>query len=152
MLWIQEQSDRLRFSPFSGILNCTDKEECNFVGDRVFAQIWSDKPGPIPTCEAWMPFGGLRDLSFSSDGVRLEGKISDGICIINGQEDGISSNCCGFPMRFSRYLAIAGIELTAVLHGGQSLATSDTCPVNALQVFLVSWQRGKRSVSSMPTA
>ncbi|WP_158665397.1 hypothetical protein [Sinorhizobium fredii] len=90
MSWIEEQSDRLRFSPFTGILNCTDEDECNFVGDRVFAQIWSDRPGPTPTCEAWMPFGGLRDLSFSTDGDRLEGKISDAICVINGQEDGVS--------------------------------------------------------------
>jgi hypothetical protein len=90
MSWIEEQSDRLRFSPFSGILNCAGEDTCTFVGDRVFAQIWSDKPGPTPTCEGWMPFGGLRDLSFSTQGDQLTGKIADATCVINGQQDGIS--------------------------------------------------------------
>ncbi|WP_029620885.1 hypothetical protein [Pseudorhizobium marinum] len=90
MSWIEEQSDRLRFVPFGGILNCTDGDNCTFVGDRVFAQIWSDKQGATPTCEGWMPFGGLRELSFSTSGDQLKGKISDSICVINGQEDGIS--------------------------------------------------------------
>ncbi|WHA43992.1 hypothetical protein [Agrobacterium larrymoorei] len=90
MSWIEEQSDRTRFSPFSGILNCTDDEKCSFVGDRVFAQIWSDKPGPTPTCEGWMPFGGLRDLSFSTQSDTLTGKISDATCVIVGEEAGMN--------------------------------------------------------------
>lgn len=90
MSWIEEQSDRTRFSPFAGILNCSADDKCDFVGDRVFAQIWSDKPGPTPTCEGWMPFGGLRDLSFSTNGDSLTGKISDATCVIVGEEDGLS--------------------------------------------------------------
>jgi hypothetical protein len=90
MSWMEEQSDRTRFSPFAGILNCTSDNKCDFVGDRVFAQIWSDKPGPTPTCEGWMPFGGLRDLSFSTNGDTLTGKISDATCVVVGEENGLS--------------------------------------------------------------
>ncbi|AIC30026.1 hypothetical protein IE4771_PB00298 (plasmid) [Rhizobium etli bv. mimosae str. IE4771] len=89
MSWMEEQSNRTLFAPFSGILNCESESKCEFVGDRVFAQIWTDKPGPEPACEKWMPFGGLRDLSFALDGDVLNGKISDGVCIINSMEDGV---------------------------------------------------------------
>jgi hypothetical protein len=90
MSWIEEQSDKTRFVPFSGILNCAGEDKCDFVGDRVFAQIWSDKPGPTPTCEGWMPFAGLRDLSFSTSGDKLTGKISDAICVVTGEDDGLN--------------------------------------------------------------
>ncbi len=89
MSWIEEQSDKTRFVPFSGILNCTEEDKCDFVGDRVFAQIWSDNPGPTPTCEGWMPFAGLRDLSFSTNGDKLAGKISDATCVVTGEDDGL---------------------------------------------------------------
>ncbi|MBY5721783.1 hypothetical protein HFO33_35430 [Rhizobium leguminosarum] len=89
MSWMEEQSDRVHFSPFGGILNCENDSKCDFVGDRVFAQIWTDKPSPEPSCEGWMPFGGLRELSFTLDSDVLKGKISDGVCVINGMEDGV---------------------------------------------------------------
>lgn len=92
MSWIEEQSDRTRFVPFSGILNCSDDSNCEYVGDRVFAQVWADKPGPTPSCEGWMPFGGLRDFSFTTRGDSLTGKISDAICVIVGEDDGLEFN------------------------------------------------------------
>ncbi|MBB4953894.1 hypothetical protein H4S14_001954 [Agrobacterium vitis] len=92
MSWIEEQSDRTRFVPFSGILNCTDGSNCEYVGDRVFAQVWADTPGTSPSCEGWMPFGGLRDFSFTTRGDSLTGKISDAICVIVGEDDGLKFN------------------------------------------------------------
>lgn len=92
MSWIEEQSDRTRFVPFSGIVNCTDDRNCEYVGDRVFAQVWTDTPGTTPSCESWMPFGGLRDFSFTTRGDTLAGKISDAICVIVGEDDGLEFN------------------------------------------------------------
>jgi hypothetical protein len=37
-----------------------------------------------------MPFGGLRDLSFSTNGDTLTGKISDATCVVVGEENGLS--------------------------------------------------------------
>lgn len=87
--WLEVQSDRARFVPFAGLLNCTGPNDCDYVGDRVFAQIWSDKPDPDPECEAWMPFAGLRELSFRINGDGLSGKITDSGCYVAGKEDGL---------------------------------------------------------------
>jgi hypothetical protein len=87
--WMEVQSDRARFVPFAGLLNCTGPNDCEYVGDRVFAQIWSDKPDPDPECEAWMPFAGLRELSFRIEGDGLSGKITDSGCYVAGKEDGL---------------------------------------------------------------
>jgi hypothetical protein len=89
MSWVEEQSDRTRFVPFSGILNCEDGSNCNYVGDRVFAQIWADQAGAAPSCEGWMPFGGLRELVFKTQGEELSGRISDATCVIVGEDNGL---------------------------------------------------------------
>lgn len=90
MSWIEEQSNRVRFTPFQGLLNCEADAKCAFIGDKVFAQVWKETAGLEPQCVNWMPFGGLRELAFSLDGDALAGRISDSVCVISGAEDGIA--------------------------------------------------------------
>ena len=89
MSWVEVQSDRARLVPFEGLLSC-DGATCKFVGDRIFAQIWSDNPSPEPECEAWMPFAGFRDLSFTIANGKIEGNVSDSGCYVEGQENGLT--------------------------------------------------------------
>jgi hypothetical protein len=53
--------------------------QCEFLGDRVFAQIWSDDPDAEPEFQSWMPFAGLREVEFVIDGDSLEGRAFDGL-------------------------------------------------------------------------
>ncbi len=87
--WAEVVSDRNRYSPFSGILTCESDEHCQFIGDRVFAQIWSDDPDPEPEFENWMPFAGFRQLEFELRGNRITGSISDSSGFVEGMEDGL---------------------------------------------------------------
>ncbi|WP_310622313.1 hypothetical protein [Flexibacterium corallicola] len=88
--WVEVQSDQNRFVPFNGLLNCQTDTQCEYIGDRVFAQIWSDNPNPEPECLQWMAFAGMRELSFSIEGEQITGNVSDPACEIVGREEGIS--------------------------------------------------------------
>lgn len=87
--WLEMQAVEVRFSPFSGILTCSTPENCEYVGDNIFAQIWSDNPDPAPECPPDMPFGGLRNLQFNTNGEGLSGRISDEVCFFASRENGL---------------------------------------------------------------
>lgn len=87
--WIEEVSDRARFTPFGGVLTCATGDKCNFVGDRIFAQVWSDNPNPNPEFASWMPFAGFRELVFSLSGATIVGTIKDSAGYVPGMENGI---------------------------------------------------------------
>lgn len=89
--WAEEVFDRKRFTPFGGVLTCGTNADCTFVGDRIFAQIWSDNPDPDPEFASWMPFGGFRDLSLKvKAGDTVLGNISDRSGYVPGMEDGLA--------------------------------------------------------------
>ncbi|KQT87159.1 hypothetical protein [Aurantimonas sp. Leaf443] len=90
MSWIEEQSTRTLFSPFEGLLNCESEDRCTFIGDKVFAQVWKETPDPRPQCDAWIPFGGFRDLAFTVEGETLTGRTSDEICLFEVVGDSLS--------------------------------------------------------------
>lgn len=88
--WAEVISDRRRFTPFGGVLTCSTEKNCSFVGDRIFAQVWSDDPSPDPEFATWMPFGGFREFSFTlKDGNGISGTISDQSGYVPGMEKGL---------------------------------------------------------------
>lgn len=88
--WVEMQALEARFVPFKGILSCPVPTACSYVGDNVFAQIWSDDPDPDPECPPDIPFGGLRNLKFAIDGETIAGTISDEVCFFTGREAGLT--------------------------------------------------------------
>lgn len=88
--WAEVITDRSRFTPFGGVLTCKNDDECEFVGDKVFAQIWSDDPAPEPDFASWMPFGGFREFAFKlTGGHTAVGKIFDSSGYVPTMEDGL---------------------------------------------------------------
>ena len=90
--WMDETQIKTRFTPFNGLLTCSDEETCGYVGDGLFAQVWTDKPGGQAECYSLMdrmPFGGYRTFEFSISGDTLSGKMSDEACYFVGNEDGV---------------------------------------------------------------
>ncbi|RKR00442.1 hypothetical protein [Maricaulis maris] len=87
--WIAVQTDLARYTPFSGVLACRpdNDQSCEFIGDRVFAQIWSDNPDTNPEFPEWMPFSGLREMEFFIEGDQLSGRAYDSSVTITGLED-----------------------------------------------------------------
>ena len=86
--WVEVQSDLRRTTPFGGLLTCEDNR-CSFVGDRIFAQIWSDDPDAEAEFENWMPFAGFRELRFTLRDGQIEGVILDSQGYVPGLEDGL---------------------------------------------------------------
>lgn len=61
--WIEETQVEVRYSPFNGNISCTEGMGCKFIGDGLFAQIWTDSPGgkaECPNSSERLPFGGFR--------------------------------------------------------------------------------------------
>ncbi|MFN3400502.1 MAG: hypothetical protein ACK4Z4_09205, partial [Ferrovibrio sp.] len=87
--WIEMQASVPKFVPVFGVLTCPQKEECRFVGDNIFAQIWDDDPDPRPDLKSWQPFGGMRTLEFNVTGKKVSGRIKDEMGYIAGKENGL---------------------------------------------------------------
>lgn len=84
--WVSVHSDQDRFTPFNGILNCQE-ETCEFLGDRQFAQIWTDNPDREPEFDEWMPFSGVREFVFTLKGERIVGRAFDSSVTLQGTKD-----------------------------------------------------------------
>jgi hypothetical protein len=87
--WVEIQSVESKFVPFSGILTCSASDACQFTGDNVFAQIWSDNPDPNPEFDAWIPFGGMRNFSFELTKDSIGGLVKDEVGFVVGREGGL---------------------------------------------------------------
>lgn len=89
--WMEETQVKVRYTPFNGSLTCSSDTNCEFIGDGLFAQIWSGKPGDEAAClrtEERLPFGGFRTLSFKIAGEMVTGLVSDETCYFSGLENG----------------------------------------------------------------
>lgn len=89
--WIEENRQQKRYLPFRGDLDCVDGI-CDYLGDGVFAQIWSPEPGGDPECLESMPLIGMRVLNFALDEDRVTGVVNDDVCVVVGAEEGIQFN------------------------------------------------------------
>jgi hypothetical protein len=80
--WVIVQRQQEESVPLTGTLTCLDT--CRFIDSGDFAQIWSDSPGGEPEYDG-VPFGGMRDISFSITDKTLEGSITDPTARIAGK-------------------------------------------------------------------
>ena len=87
--WVEIQSVESKFVPFSGILTCSTTDACQFTGDNVFAQVWSDNPDPKPEFDAWIPFGGMRNFSFTLTKDSIAGVVKDEVGYVVGRDNGL---------------------------------------------------------------
>lgn len=86
--WIEETRMTPRFAPLKGDLNCVSGI-CDYIGDSVFAQVWSTEPGGEPECGENLPFIGMRNLDFSHEDGVIKGKVSDTVCYLPQAPEGI---------------------------------------------------------------
>lgn len=87
--WMEELRSVPRFAPVQGSLACLGNS-CKFTGDNVFGQRWAPDPtAKLPECNQDYPFAGMRDLSFTLSGDKIQGKISDSVCYVPGMEAGL---------------------------------------------------------------
>lgn len=87
--WISVQTDRDRLTPLGGVLTCGNSKNpvCKFIGDKVFAQIWTKNPNPEPEFENWMPFSGAREIEFELNGDTVTGAVFDSAVEFKGVKD-----------------------------------------------------------------
>jgi hypothetical protein len=91
--WMEETQSKTRYSPFRGSLTCDDDDACHFVGDGIFAQVWTKNRGGEPECPGAndrLPFGGFRDLSMVLRNGEITGLVVDETCFFAGMEDGLT--------------------------------------------------------------
>jgi hypothetical protein len=81
--WVGVQTDSERATPFSGVMTCVTDDECEFIGDRVFAQIWAGGASE-PRFESWIPFSGLREFEFRVRDDRINGRAFDSLVELEG--------------------------------------------------------------------
>jgi hypothetical protein len=85
--WVSVQSDVDRFTPFGGVMTCEGEGDCSFIGDKLFAQIWTKDPDAEPEFAPWMPFAGVREFEFQLKADRLKGLAFDSSADIAGTDD-----------------------------------------------------------------
>jgi len=77
--WLMLQREGAHWTPVRGVLTCDAREQCNYLNDGEFAQIWSLMPGGPPELSTDLPYAGMRDLSFKIRKRDVEGSISDAL-------------------------------------------------------------------------
>jgi hypothetical protein len=90
--WLEETQGKVRFAPFNGSLSCSDAAHCDFIGDGLFAQIWTDEPGGNPECpnsDERLAFGGFRTLTFTVKEDTIQGTVYDERCFFDGMQKGL---------------------------------------------------------------
>lgn len=64
--------------PMSGQITCSSSKMCTITSDdKGFAQAWSNRRTAEPEFSNELPFGGMRNFSFTIQGNSLKGEVSD---------------------------------------------------------------------------